>query len=166
MTADESNLTIEDSIFIARPADDIWNFLYDINNDQLWGIGVVETRWTSDEPSKIGSTAVYVIEGFGEVHWKLTGWEEQRIMGWDTIDGRFDGGHGSYRMEPEAGGSRMTMRIEIRSGVLSGFFMKFYCETPDGRRPKEVESPHGSLNTRNSRGQRPTILGLTSCKQA
>jgi len=125
MTKDKPNVTIENSIFIARPAEDIWNFLTDIVNDRQWRKGLIDTRWTSVEPSSLGSTAVYVFEGIGEVHWKLTEWENQRVMGWDYIGGRLDGGHGSYRMEPEAGGTRMMMRAEIRAGVIFGILMKF-----------------------------------------
>lgn len=125
MTTDKPNVTIEKSIFIARPTEDIWNFLSDIVNDQQWREGVIDTRWTSDEPSSLGSTAVYIIEGVGEVHWKLTELEDQRVFGWDYIGGRFDGGHGSYRMEPEAGGTRVMMRMEIRAGVIFGILIKF-----------------------------------------
>ncbi len=125
MTADKANATIENSIFIARPIEDIWNFLTDIVNDQQWRKGLIDTRWTSDEPSSLGSTAVYVFKGIGEVHWKLTEWEDRRVMGWDYIGGRLDGGHGSYRMEPEAGGTRMIMRAEIRAGIIFGILMKF-----------------------------------------
>ena len=46
-------------------------------------------------------------------------------MGWDYIGGRLDGGHGSYRMEPEAGGTRMTMRAELRAGIIFGILMRF-----------------------------------------
>jgi uncharacterized membrane protein len=125
MTTDEPKLAIENSIFIARPTEDIWSFLTDIVNDQQWRKGLIDTRWTSDEPSSIGSTAVYIFEGIGEVHWKLTEWEEQRVMGWDYIGGRLDGGHGSYRMQPEAGGTRMVMRMEMKAGLIFRIFMKF-----------------------------------------
>ena len=125
MTTDEPNVTIENSILIARPTENIWNFLTDIVNDQQWRKGLIDTRWTSDEPSTLGSTAVYIFEGIGEVHWKLTEWEDQRVMGWDYVGGRLDGGHGSYRMEPEAGGTRMMMRMEIRAGFIYGILLKF-----------------------------------------
>ena len=124
MTTDKPNVMIEKSIFIARPTEDIWNFLSDIVNDQQWRKGVIDTRWISGEPSNLGSTAEYIIEGIGEVHWKLTELEDQRVMGWDYIGGRLDGGHGSYRMEPEAGGTRMVMRMEIGAGVIFGILMK------------------------------------------
>ena len=125
MTTDQPNIMIENSIFIERPPEDIWNFLSDIVNDQQWRQGVIETRWTSGDPFSLGSTAVYVIEGVGDIHWKLTELEDQRVIGWDYIGGRFDGGHGSYRMQPEAGGTRMMMRMEISAGVLFGTLMKF-----------------------------------------
>lgn len=124
MAAKKPNLTIEKSIFIARPVEDIWNFLSDINNDQLWRTGVIDTQWTSGDPFSLGSTAVYTIEGFGEVHWKLNELEDQSVMGWDYIGGRFDGGHGSYRMEPENGGTRMMMRMELRANFIFGILMR------------------------------------------
>ena len=124
MASEKPNFVLENSIFIARPPEDIWNFLADINNDQKWRKGLKETRWTSDEPSLIGSTAVYVFEGIGEVHWKLTEWEENRVIGWDYVGGRLDGGHGSYRMAPENGGSRMAMRMEKEAGIIFRTFAR------------------------------------------
>ena len=125
MTTDKLNVTIESSIFIARPAEDIWNFLSDIVNDQQWRQGLIDTRWTFGEPPSLGSTAVYVFKGIGEVHWRLAEWKDQRVIGWDYIGGRLDGGQGSYRMEPEAGGARMMMRMEIRAGIMFRIFMRF-----------------------------------------
>lgn len=126
MAAEILNFRMENSIFIARPPEDIWTFLTDIDNDRKWRKGLMETHWTSDEPSQLGSTAVYVFKGIGEVHWKLTEWEEQRVIGWDYIGGRLDGGHGSYRMEPENGGTRMTMRMELIAGVLFRMFLRLF----------------------------------------
>jgi hypothetical protein len=124
MATDKPNIILEKSIFIARPTVDIWNFLSDIVNDQQWRQGVIDTRWTSGEPNTLGSTAVYMIKGVGEVYWQLTEWEEQRVIGWDYIGGRLDGGHGSYRMKPEDGGTRMMMRSELNVGVFFGIFLK------------------------------------------
>ena len=125
MTTARPNITIENSIFIARPTADIWIFLSDIVNDQQWRKGVTDTRWVSGEPTMLGSTAVYDIEGVGEVTWKLTEWDAQHVMGWDYIGGRLDGGHGSYRMEPEAGGTRMMMRMEISANIILEIIIKF-----------------------------------------
>jgi len=123
MTTDKPNVTIEKSIFIARPTEDIWNFLSDINNDKQWRQGLMDTQWVSGDPPNLGSTAVYTFEGIGKVRWKLTEWKEQRVIGWDYVGGRLDGGHGSYRMEPEAGGARMMMRMGIRAGVIFRIFL-------------------------------------------
>lgn len=124
MATDTPNFTLENSIFIARPIGDIWNFLTDINNDQKWRKGLIDTRWTSDEPGKLGSTAVYVFQGIGEIHWKLSEWDVERVMGWDYIGGRLAGGHGSYRMEPEADGTRVMMRMEKRAGIIFRTLMR------------------------------------------
>ena len=124
MAAGKPNVTIEKSIFIARPPADIWHFLSDINNDQLWRQGMVGTQWTSGEPGSLGSTAVYTIEGAGEITWQLTEFEEPRVIGWDYISGRLDGGHGCYRMEPESGGTRMAMRMELTTSLIFGTIMK------------------------------------------
>ena len=140
MATDKPNVTIENSIFIARPTEDIWNFLTDIVNDQQWRKGLIDTRWTSDEPSSLGSTAVYIFEGVGEVHWKLTEWEDQRVMGWDYIGGRLDGGHGSYRMEPEAGGTRMMMRMELRAGLIFRILMKFIVKRQNAGDLKKLKA--------------------------
>ena len=104
---------------------------------------LIDTRWTSGEPPILGSTAVYIFEGIGEVHWKLTEWEDQRVMGWDYIGGRLDGGHGCYCMEPEAGGTRMLMRMEKRAGVIFRIIMKFIVTRQMAGDLKKVESTHG-----------------------
>ena len=124
MPTEKPNTTIEKSIFIERPTQDIWNFLSDIVNDQQWRKGLIDTRWIAGEPLSLGATAVYVFEGVGEIHWKLNELEDQRVMGWDYVGGRLDGGHGSYRMEPEADGTRMSMRMEMRAGLIFGILMR------------------------------------------
>ena len=121
------NITIASSLFIARPIADIWNYVSDLTNDALWRKGV-ESRWTSDEPHGLGSTGASIVEREGEIRWKWSELEDRRSMGWDYLNGRFAGGHGGYRMAPEAGGTRMTMHMEIQGGFIFGILIKFIAK--------------------------------------
>lgn len=126
MSSYKLNVKVESSILIARSSEYIWNFVSDIENDKQWRKGVIDTRWISGEAPNLGATALYIIEGVGEIRWKLVEWKEQRVMAWDYIGGRLDGGQGSYRMEPADGGTLMIMRTEIKAGVIFGLFMKLF----------------------------------------
>jgi len=55
--------------------------------------------------------------------WRITDWEEPRIMSWDVTSGRFEGGHAGYRLAPEDAGSRMTLHIRVNPSALMRIFM-------------------------------------------
>ena len=114
---------IESSIWIARPPEDMWEFLYDVSNDTQWGGGVKAGQWISDPPHGIGSTGLNVVEGIGDWPWKVTEWEEPRIMSWDVTGGRFEGAHAGYRVAPEDAGSRVTLHMRLKSSALTRIFL-------------------------------------------
>jgi hypothetical protein len=89
MNSNGTGLELESSIFIARPAEDIWKSLWEISNDTQRRTGTISAGWTSDPPYGVGSTGLHVVKGMGDFPWKATEVEEPRVMSWDTIGGRF-----------------------------------------------------------------------------
>jgi uncharacterized membrane protein len=105
---------MQSSIWIARPPEDIWDYLVDVSNDTQWRKGVTDAKWVSDPPHGVGSTGLHVMEGIGNVPWKTTEWEEPRIMSWEFTSGRGKGVHGGYRVVPEDNGSRVTIHTRAK----------------------------------------------------
>lgn len=116
---------LESSIWISRPPEDIWEFVYDVSNDTEWRGGVNSAKWVSDPPYGVGSTGLHIIEGIGDWPWRATAFEEPHVMAWEVTGGRFEGSHGAYHIEPEAKGSRFTLETRMKRGVIISLMMIF-----------------------------------------
>jgi hypothetical protein len=80
-------------------------------------------KWISDPPYGVGSTGLHIIEGIGDWPWKATAFEAPRILAWEVTGGRFPGGHGAYRIEPEGDGSRFTIDSRFSRSVIMRLLM-------------------------------------------
>ena len=111
----------EMSIVIDRPAEDVFAFLSDLENDVKWRREWVEARNTSQGPIGVGATFLLVSEVLGrrsEVVYEVTEYEPNRMAAWKTVSGpmpltfrrSFDG---------VEGGTRVTVRYD---GEMRGFF--------------------------------------------
>ena len=49
-------LRVEQSVFINKPVEQVWNFLTDFQNTPKWDIGVLETKQTSAGAAGLGTT--------------------------------------------------------------------------------------------------------------
>ncbi len=123
MTSDRQEPDIESSIWIARPPEDMWDYVSDVSNDAQWRDGVNSGKWSSDPPHGVGSTGLHIIEGIGDYPWKATAFEEPRILAWKVTGGRLSGGHGAYRIEPEGDGSRFTIEARMNRSVIMRLLM-------------------------------------------
>jgi uncharacterized protein YndB with AHSA1/START domain len=123
MTNDRPKPDLESSIWIARPPEDIWNYLIDVSHDTQWRSGVTDAKWDSGPPHGVGSTGLHVGEGTDVMTWRITEWEAPRIMSWDVTGGRFEGGHAGYRIASEDAGSRMTLHIRVKPSALMRILM-------------------------------------------
>ena len=118
MTSDKAEPAMESSIWIARPPEEVWGYLADISNETQWREAATDAKWISDPPHGVGSTGFLFFEGAGDWPVKMTEWEEPYIMSWDVTGGRFEGSHGSYRIAPEDGGSRVTNHSRFKRSAL------------------------------------------------
>jgi hypothetical protein len=121
MTSDRPRPDIESSIWIARPPEDIWNFLAVVSTDTQWRSSVIDAKWISEPPHGVGSTGLHSIEGIGDWPWKTTALEEPHIMAWEVTGGRFKGSHGAYRIEPEGDGSRFMIETRFKRSIIMRF---------------------------------------------
>ena len=125
MTADRPEPDIETSIWIARPPEDIWNYVSLVSTDAEWRPDVIDCQWVSDPPYGVGSTGLNVVKGVGDWPWKVTEWEERRSMGWDVTGGRFEGSHAGYRVAPENAGSLVSLHTQFKSSTIMRFVMPY-----------------------------------------
>ena len=123
MTSGRPKPDIERSILIARPPEDVWEYLYDVSNETHWRGGVNAAQWMSDPPHGVGSTGLNVLEGVGDWPWKVNEWEAPRIMSWVATSGRFEGTQAGYRVVPEDAGSRVTMHMRVKKSALMRILM-------------------------------------------
>lgn len=121
MTSDRPRPDVESSIWIARPPQDIWDFLYVVSTDTQWRTGVTDANWISDPPYGVGSTGLHIIEGIGDWPWTVSELEEPHIMAWEVTGGRLEGSHAAYRMEPEGDGSRFTIEMRFKRSITMRF---------------------------------------------
>jgi hypothetical protein len=123
MTSDRPKPDMQSSIWIARPPEEIWNYIMDISHEVQWRNGVTDAQWVSDPPHGVGSTGLHNVEDFGEVPWKVIEWKESRNASWEFTGGRFKGVHGGYRVAPEDAGSRVTIHARAKRLSLTGIVM-------------------------------------------
>ena len=107
------------TVEIARPPQDVFNFLADGTNDQQWRDGVLDIRRRSG--SGVGAVYEQGVKGpFGRrvpADYEVTEYEPERRIGFRAIAGPVRP-QGSYELEPTERGTRVTFTL---SCTPSGF---------------------------------------------
>lgn len=113
-------ININSSITIERPVGEVFDFVRNQENAQMWLSGWLESRPTSDTEG-VGFTWVDVIEVFGrrvESEFELTKFEPNRMFAFRSIRGSFPIS-GVYSFEPVEEGTAVTFDLQ---GEPGGFF--------------------------------------------
>ncbi len=113
--------TIETTIVINRPIDEVFVFATDLDKFATWQTGLVESTQTSEGPLGAGSTYRWVTQFLGrriETVGEITEYEPNRKMCFKSTSGPFPFG-GCQRFEPTNGGTRLTLIMHLEPG---GFF--------------------------------------------
>jgi uncharacterized protein YndB with AHSA1/START domain len=105
----------ESSTTVARPAQDVFDYMSDLRNDPEWHTDILEARLTSDGPVAKGSTYAITFKPFmGQSEGTVT------VLEYDAPRRfAFRGQMGKMTpvitttIEPEGGGSRVTRRVEM-----------------------------------------------------
>lgn len=114
----------ERSAEIARPADEVFAFLANLENLPRWQSGVVRAEMTSPDPVGVGSTAVVERRMFGQqitADLRVTAYEPPRRVALETETNGISL-VANVAIEPlEASRCRVTFGMAVEA---TGFFMK------------------------------------------
>ena len=115
----------KESISIRRSPEEIWRFWLPVSTDAQWRGGITSAEWTTPPPHGVGSTGVHHAKGLGAIPWRITAWEDGRTFQFVHTGGPMRGTMASYRVEPEAGGSRVTLQADFRGPLLMRILLPF-----------------------------------------
>ena len=113
-------ISINSSATINRPAEQVFEFVAEQENAQLWLGGWLETRQTSEDIG-VGSTWIDVVEVLGrrlESEYQLTELEPGRKIAFKSISGTMPI-NGVYTFTPAGDTTDVIFHLEVES---SGFF--------------------------------------------
>lgn len=113
--------TLEASIQINRPVEDVFAAVVDFNQHPQWRGGLLKAEVTSPDPLGVGSTYTYDMQVMGrkiETTGDVVAYEPPTTYAWKATSGPFPLS-GSTRCEAVAGGTRVTETVEAEPG---GFF--------------------------------------------
>jgi uncharacterized membrane protein len=102
------------SIHIDRPADEVFAFVADAENNPRWRSYVVETTWLDDGPMRVGRRGRQVSRVLGRpmaVVAEIVVWDPPRRVAWQAVQG-FATVRTDCSVEPEDGGCRLTITAE------------------------------------------------------
>ena len=114
-------ITFENSIFINRPPQAIFDFVNNPANAHKWQSQMVSVEWTSEGPPGVGSRQRGVSRFLGrdiEVISEFTVWEPPHRHSFKIIDGPIQV-EGTMKFEVEENGTKVTMEGQSE---LSAFF--------------------------------------------
>lgn len=111
---------VTESIHVPRPPEDVWAVVSDLGTHTRWRPALVEFRQVSDGPLAVGSRIHEVLRWRGrriELEDVVTALEPGRRFalrgGWKAAEFELD-----LRLEPEDGGTRVTMDWPLRPKSL------------------------------------------------
>ena len=114
-------ITLESSIFINRPQQEVWDFLSNPANNTQWQSSTESAEWTSEGPPGVGSTLREVgkvlmrkIESPSEI----TAWDPPNKHGRKSVGGPIPW-EVTMKLEPKENGTQLNVHstVEVR-----GFF--------------------------------------------
>jgi len=113
-------MEINESISISQSPQKIWDFWLPVTTDTQWRDGIIRAELTSDPPYGVGSTGEHHHKDFGKMPWTIIKWEDGRHMEWIHRESIIKGSIASYHVDPENGGSRVT----LHANIVGAFFMR------------------------------------------
>jgi carbon monoxide dehydrogenase subunit G len=136
-------ITFEESIFINRQMQEVFDFMSDPANDAQWRSGSEFAEWTSDGPIGAGSTLRSVDSFLGrkiEAASEITTWDPPHQYGLKSVGGSFPARF-TFKLESHESGTQLTAAGEIE---FRGFFK--LVEWLFGRQiEKQVEDDFSTL---------------------
>jgi uncharacterized membrane protein len=112
-------ITIEQSIIIARPIEEVFAYVSDQRNSPEWEDGVLEVRQTPESPVGVGTKITLVRAFLGkriEQHAEFVAYEPPVMFAFASISGPST--TGTNRFESTAEGTKVTIAFEMQAGGL------------------------------------------------
>jgi uncharacterized membrane protein len=113
--------TMQASVTINQPIEDIFHFVTDLNNAAKWQDGIIEAKTISNGSIGVGTTYQYIVQTMGrklETEGEITAYEPHNRFGWKSTKGPFPLS-GETVLEITPNGVRVTDTLEAEPG---GFF--------------------------------------------
>jgi uncharacterized membrane protein len=107
-------IKIEESIDIKCPAEAVFAYLSNVENDPKWQPSVVAAKMTSEGPPGVGSTGVHRVKFMGmtdEYGWEVTEFEEPKRIAWRLTSGPLTG-RMSYAVDAGDDGATVAIQME------------------------------------------------------
>jgi len=114
-------ITIEQSVVINRPIEEVFEFVADQSKLPLWQSGVLESGVTSEGPMGVGTTYRYTFQLLGrkvETAGEITEYELNSRCSFKAQSGPFPL-KGGFSFRAVNGGTRVTLAVEAEA---AGFF--------------------------------------------
>jgi hypothetical protein len=112
---------VESTVFIKRPAKDIFDFLAEPTNFMKYVSGAISSEWTSKPPHGVGSTLVQDLKVLGQTlhaNLEVTKYASPSELNFKT-DGKPVSYELSHKLEALDGGTQLSLHLE---GEGTGFF--------------------------------------------
>ncbi len=130
-------MKFSESISILISPDKIWKYWLQVCTDIQWREGFTKAEWTSKAPYGIGSTGTHYHKDLGPMPWTILRWEEGQYFEFvHNRESKLKGSIASYHVEPENGGSCVTLRARF----LLPFFMRIFIFFMAGKIKKSLKA--------------------------
>jgi uncharacterized membrane protein len=106
------SMELNGTVFIARPASEVYRYVMDVSNDKNWREGVDESGFRSGGSFSPGSIG-YTRAGNVEVEWKILSSRPGESVDWELLSGPYKG-FGGYRFQPIGNGTQFTLVSDVR----------------------------------------------------
>ena len=110
----------ENSLFINRPPQEVFDFLTNPGNDPQWRSSAVSGEWTSQDPIGVGSTFNTIDKFLGrkiESTNEITIWDPPNQFGFKTVGGPMPF-EATTTLESKENGTQLTLRGQAELGGL------------------------------------------------
>lgn len=110
-------MTIEVTTTIDATPGEVWAILMDVERWPEWTPTMKSVRRLQDGPLGLGATARISQPRLPAATWKVTSFEPLHQFAWEAalFGGQMVGGH---RVEPEGSGTKLTLTLDRRGGLL------------------------------------------------
>ena len=114
-------INFENSQFINRPPQEVFDFYTNPANDAKWQSGTEHAEWSSEGPHGVGSTQRSVGKLLGrkiDITVEFTDWDSPQQLGFKTVGGPLSI-EGTVKFESQENGTLLT---QSGQGEFGGFF--------------------------------------------